>query len=427
MKSPKKSMRWVWRRIAGLAAAAAVVLAGTAAPAQRLYHFPRRLEIPAGQNVVVPWSRWLPLSVVNGNSHRLLIQNATGLNFFTSAPGHYLLHLQLFGWLPWRGLPVDVTRPVYVVPGGQSIGMVVHTRGLIVTNLAAIDSRGRLVDPAETAGIERGDVITRVDGRLATSVSLLRERVALDGTQHRAVSLWVEGARTGRPRAVDPAWSDRAQSWRIGLEVQDRTSGVGTLTFFDPHTHRFTALGHSMTDGLTRRPIGVLVGRTMGADIVGLVPATDSQPGQKVGVLAGPANISGAIIANGQFGIVGQLNHSPIWGPARVVPLAFPEQVHAGPAEIVTVLHGQRPQTYRVEILKTAAQYSPSVKGLLFKVTDPRLLAQTGGIVQGMSGSPILQNGRVVGAVTHVLVNRPWLGFGCYAYWMAQQNGYRRG
>ncbi|PSR24164.1 MAG: SpoIVB peptidase [Sulfobacillus acidophilus] len=420
-------MRSVWRRIVGLAGAALVLIAGTAAPAQRLYQFPQRLEIPAGQDVMVPWTRWLPLSVVNGNSRPLMIQSAADLDFYTPTSGHYLLHLRLFGWLPWRGLPVDVTKPIYAVPGGQSIGVVVHTRGLIVTNLTVIDDRGRLSDPAGAAGIERGDVIMRVDGRLATSVSLLRRRVARDGAQHRAVVLWVEGARAGRQRVVAPTWSTRTQSWRLGLAVQDRTSGVGTLTFFDPRTHRFTALGHSMTDGVTRRPIGILAGRAMGADIVGVVPASPSQPGQKVGVLAGPANISGVVTANGRLGIVGQLDHPPIWGPAQAMPVAFPDQVHVGPAEIVTVLHGQHPQMFQIEILKTAAQYSPSVKGLLFKVTDPRLMEQTGGIVQGMSGSPIIQSGRVVGAVTHVLVNRPWLGFGCYAYWMAQQSSYGLG
>lgn len=425
MRSPQWYRLFHAKKAWGLAVAVAIVAAGTTVPAKRLALFPEQIKTAAGQDVVVPWSRWLTVSVESGQSRPVLISGASGLDVQATEAGHYLLKFRLFGWIPWRGLPVDVTKPLYVVPGGESVGVLVHTRGLVVTALRPVVSPSRSVDPAAAAGIDRGDVITRVDGRQASSVNVLERRIAADGQHHRVVDLLVQGARSLRQRQVEPAWSTRTHRWQIGAAVQDRTSGVGTLTFFSPTTHRFTALGHSMTDGLTRRPVGVAYGRATGAEIVGLVPATDSQPGQKVGVLAGPDNVSGNVSHNGLFGIVGQLDHAPIWGPDRPMPLAFPDQVRPGPAEIVTVLHGQTPEPFRINIIRTAAQYSPGVKGLLFKVTDPRLMRETGGIIQGMSGSPIIQDGRVVGAVTHVLINRPSLGYGCYAYWMAEQSGYK--
>jgi stage IV sporulation protein B len=233
------------------------------------------------------------------------------------------------------------------------------------------------------------------------------------------------GARTLRNRWVTPVWSVVRHTYAIGVKVRERASGVGTLTFYDPTTGEFTALGHSMTDGLTRRPVNILRGYATGADIVGIVPATATEPGQKVGVLAGPANISGQVTANGEFGLIGHLNHAPIWGPREMLPVALPNQVHPGPAQMITVVHGERPEVFRIDILKAKYQSAPEIKGLLFRVTDSRLIRAAGGIVQGMSGSPIIQDGRLVGAVTHVLVNRPTLGFGCYAYWMATQPAFR--
>lgn len=421
MKNPRKSMT----KMLGLACATAAVVLGTSVPAQRLMAFPHRVEATQGQEMALPWSRWLPLTISAGRAKPVLIAGARTIDLSTPRAGHYLLRLRLFWWIPWRGVPVDVAKPVYVVPGGESMGILAHTRGLVVTGFSPVYAHGRAVDPAIEAGIERGDVITQVDGEPASSLQILQQRIAQDGSHHRPVCLWVTGSRTNRQRTVVPVWSPYARHWHIGASVQDKTSGVGTLTFFNSATHRYTALGHSITDGVTRRPVALESGRVTGADIVGVVPATASQPGQKVGVLAGPTNVSGTARFNGMLGVVGHLDHTPVWGPQKSMPLAFPDQVRTGPAQIVTVISGQVPEFFNVEILKTATQYEPQVKGLLFKVTDPRLIRHTGGIIQGMSGSPIIQNGRVVGAVTHVLINRPTLGFGCYAYWMAEQASYR--
>lgn len=423
-----KRRQWSWwlQRTLGLFAAAGVVALGTSGPARALFNFPAHLEIPQGQGVVVPWSRMMPVAVSSGNGQSVMVTNAAGLDFETPHQGHYFLRFRLFGWLPWRGVPVDVPKPAYVVPGGESVGVMVRTKGLIVSGFTPIRVKNRLEDPAQAAGLERGDVIMRVNHTEARSVATLEQQVNRDGRRHRPVRLTVVGGRSRRERWVTPIWSEKAHHWQIGLSVQDRSSGVGTLTFYSPRTLAYTALGHSMTDGLTRRPVAIRQGKAMGADIVGVVPATESQPGQKVGVLAGPTNVSGTVVSNGMLGIVGRLDHQPIWGPTKPMPLALPDQVHPGPATIVTVLRGQMPERYHIDILKTAAQYQPDTKGLLFRVTDPRLLTKTGGVVQGMSGSPILQQGRVVGAVTHVLISRPTLGFGCYAYWMERQTDFQK-
>lgn len=410
-------------KVLGVTGAVFVVAVGTSVPVQRLWAWPTTIQTDEGEDIKLPWSRWLPVTVTGPVIGRGKSPNVVDIR--AAAPGTYRVTLSLFGTIPWRGVPVKVGRPIYVVPGGESLGIVAHTRGIMVTGLAGVMVHGRTTEPAAEAGIERGDVITRVDGQRAGSVVMLEQHILADGRAHQPVRVWVAGSRTDRARVITPVWSPTGKGWRIGAVVQDQATGVGTLTFFNPATHRFAALGHSISDGLTRRPVGIQSALVTGAEIVGLVPASDRQPGQKIGVLAGPENVSGTADANGPFGIVGRLDHAPVWGSHQAMPLAYPDQVRVGPAQISTVLYGQKPETFSIQILKTATQYEPEVKGLLFKVTDPRLLKATGGIIQGMSGSPIMQNGRVVGAVTHVLVNRPSLGFGCYAYWMAQQRIYQ--
>ncbi|MCY0877697.1 MAG: SpoIVB peptidase [Firmicutes bacterium] len=402
-----------------------IVLLGTSAPARELWRLPSRLELIQGQETTVPWSRFLPLSVTRPAPALSVGREAQTLALSASRLGHYRLDFRWFGWIRWRELPVDVMRPIMVVPGGESLGVMVHFKGLVVSHLVAVNVGGDWREPAAQAGLERGDVIRAVDGLSATSVAVLAHRVQIDGRQHHKVLLRVAGARTVRNRWVTPVWSAVQHAYAIGVAVRQQASGVGTLTFYDPKTGAFAALGHSMTDGLTRRPLDIQEGYATGADIVGIVPATDAEPGQKVGVLSGPTNISGPVTKNGEFGLVGRLNHAPVWGPRRAMPVALPDQVRPGPAQIITVVHGEQPEVFQIDILKAKAQSAPEIKGLLFRVTDPRLIRIAGGIVQGMSGSPIIQQGRVVGAVTHVLVSRPTLGFGCYAYWMVTQPGFR--
>lgn len=422
----KKRQRW--QKVVGLAGALGITAFGFSTPVGHLAALPPKLIVPAGQDVAVPWSHWLPVAIrvsslakTAGQTGRVFAGRPEELDIRGQSPGQYLLHFRLFGWLPWKSLPVEVQKPLAVVPGGESVGVVVKTHGLVVTGLSPIPESGRTVDPAHDAGIDRGDVILMIDHRPAASDSTLAQAVERAGRHRQAISLLVKGARLTHIRRVRPVWSSQAHRYQIGIRVQDHASGVGTLTFYDPRTGGYAALGHSITDGLTRRPVAIAQGQILDANIVGVIAGTADSPGQKVGVLAGGENIDGTVTHNGRFGIVGRLRRPPPWGAGKTIPVAFPDQVKTGPASVVTVMKGQTPAVYRIEILRTSLQLHPQTKGLLFKVVDSRLLAKTGGVVQGMSGSPIIQDGRLVGAVTHVLVSQPTLGYGCYAYWMVRQ------
>lgn len=411
----------VWRRAGraavGVALAAGFVALAASGPVRDVATIPGRLEVPVADRVVVPWARWLPVAVQPGPG--LSVQQAPrGLTVSAQRAGHYGVQLKWFGWLPFKWVPVRVVPSQRVVPGGQSIGVLVRTRGLMVTGYRPLPSPHGTVDPAEAAGVDVGDVIIAVNGHPAASAAVLTQAAQAAGRSGRALALTDQGARQTLVRLVHPLYNPAMHRYQVGVAVQDRTSGVGTLTFWNPRTGAYAALGHSITDGLTRRPVGIASGRVMAATVVGVVPGQPNRAGQKVGVLAGPRLVDGTVASNGLLGLTGRLLRPPSVGATRAMPLAVPDQVHPGPARILTVVSGNRPTAYRIWIERAYPQTHPATKGLLFRVADPRLLRLTGGVVQGMSGSPILQDGRVVGAVTHVLVSRPDWGYGCYAEWM---------
>lgn len=427
-KNRVNARRWNPKKIIGVAGAIMLISAGFSPPLERIAVWPSHLMIPQGEPLSLPWSGYLPVQVTPIG--RMQIQESKGLNQVTlvaTKPGHYDVRFSFLGKFWYRTIPVDVTAaPPSLVPGGESLGVVAHTRGLVVTAVQPIRQGHQWIDPAQEAGIERGDIITRINQEPALTDQQLQNAVRAAGSTGKPLELAVEGARTMHRRWLHPVWVPQIRRWEVGVVVEDGANGVGTLTFYNPKTHQYAALGHSITDGLTRHPVAIRSGYVMGADIVGVIAGSGTIPGQKIGVLAGGHNVAGNVMHNGRFGIVGRLAHNPVWGPQRAIPLALPDQVQPGAAQIVTVVRGQRPEVFQVRILRTYPQWQPNTKGLLFQVTDPRLLRAAGGVVQGMSGSPIIENGHLVGAVTHVLLSRPALGFGCYAYWMAHQPAYSK-
>lgn len=416
------------KKIASLVAAAFLVtMIAVGRPLAVLRPEPQSLWVPIRQSVAIPWSRWLPIAVTVTPADRVALESrlSTGWAFYNAQSlalraqhrGTYRLRFRVLGMIPFGSAVVHASAPVYVMPGGESIGILVRTRGLIVQGLSAVHTdRGISVDPAEAAGIHRGDVILKADGRTVDSTKDLDHIVARAGRMGKPLRLSIRQRSHLSQVSVQPVWSSSAKRFQLGVSLQDGATGVGTLTYVNPASGQFGALGHSLTDGLTRFPASVASGRVVGADIIGIARANRGIPGQKVGVLATHSVVSGKVITNGKFGIRGQLTQLPT--TTRSMPVAFPDQVHRGPARLLTVLHGQSVRAYRIEIVRAVPQDRADTKGILFKVTDPQMLRITGGIVQGMSGSPILQDGRLVGAVTHVMVGEPTRGYGCYAVWM---------
>ena len=339
------------------------------------------------------------------------------------AVGRSRLEFRLFGWIPIRRLTVDVVPALRVFPGGQSIGVRLQSQGVMVVAYASITGAGgETRQPAREAGLQVGDVILRINDRQVNGEEDAARLIDDAGQRSRPLNLAVRRDREVLSYQVSPLKDRESGRYRIGLYVRDGAAGVGTLTFYDPRTRRFGALGHVITDVDTNRVIDVRSGEIVQATISDVERGTRSQPGEKIGLLESTA--IGTIDKNTQYGIIGTVHQVPDGVlPSEPVPVGLASQVHEGPAEILTVVQGRRVERYQIEIQRVLHQPRPDGKGMVIRITDERLLRRTGGIVQGMSGSPILQDGRLVGEVTHVFVNDPTRGYGVFIEWMLREAG----
>ncbi len=215
---------------------------------------------------------------------------------------------------------------------------------------------------------------------------------------------------------IEPAYSVEALTYRIGLWVKDGTQGIGTITYIDPTDGTFGALGHGITETKLKRLITLKSGEITKANITEITKGEKGNPGQIGGILEeNQEYVMGDISCNTAIGIYGTLNKKGYKQLKQdTVPIAYQDEIVEGPAEILTNLDGNNPQKYQVMIQKVSRYSTEPSKGMVIKIVDPKLLAKTNGIIQGMSGSPLLQNGKLIGAVTHVFVNDPTRGYGIF-------------
>lgn len=336
--------------------------------------------------------------------------------------GHTQLTLRLFGKLPLKKLNVRVLPDVRVIPGGQSIGVKLKSQGVLVVGHHLIP--GSKKSPGEKADIRVGDYIVKMDGKPIREVSQVTKAIEQAGEENRGIHVVLKRGGRNKKVILTPIQDQQDQSYRTGLYVRNAAAGVGTLTFYDPRRHVYGALGHVITDVDTGEPITAGGGKIVHSNVTSIQKGATGEPGEKRAIFFRENQVLGSIVNNTPFGVFGKMKKNPDEGLYKeTVPVALAEEVKEGHAEILTVVEGQKVERYDIEIVHLIHQKYPATKGMIIKVTDPRLLKKTGGIVQGMSGSPIMQNGKMVGAVTHVFVNDPASGYGTYIEWMLRDAG----
>lgn len=287
-----------------------------------------------------------------------------------------------------------------LVVGGQAVGIQAGTQGVLVAGLTQVETPGGSICPAESAGLKKGDIITAINGASVTKAAeLIAEVSGLDG---RPVKLTVQRDKRTLSVTVQPVESAEGQ-WMMGMWLRDGVSGIGTVTFCDPDTGVFGALGHSISDADTGLAMPLGEGSITDAEIVSITRGECGTPGELNGC-ADVTHVLGSIDGNSAHGIFGHAYS--LLGSRRLET----GKLTTGPATIVSTIAGRQPQEYKIEVNRI--YHDAEGEHALLTVTDPELCAKTGGIVQGMSGSPILQNGKLVGAVTHVFVNDPTKGYG---------------
>lgn len=289
-----------------------------------------------------------------------------------------------------------------LIPVGHTVGIEVHTAGVLVAGLSSVITGAGEVTPAADAGILPGDIIIRMGkNAVSTSNDFLAAVKAMDGSPV-AVTLQ-RGGKVIQYTVVPVV--DAEGNWKLGLLLRDGISGIGTVTFFDPETGLFGALGHPINDTDTGIMLPLSDGFITSASIASVQKGAGGTPGELHGCFDVSVKL-GSILYNTPCGIFGLIETAP---EGTAVDTAASDEIKTGPAVILSQVSGTEKQAFDVEVCRI---YRGSEERLMIAVVDPELLELTGGIVQGMSGSPILQDGRLIGAVTHVLLSDPTRGYG---------------
>ncbi|HHW11001.1 MAG TPA: SpoIVB peptidase [Firmicutes bacterium] len=359
-------------------------------------------------------------------SRSILAKNGRQVTLQGTEIGAYHLALKIFGLIPIKTALINVVPEIAVYPGGQAVGVLLSAQGLMVTDtVALLAADGTTRSPAAEAGIMAGDIIIKLAGMEPGHFTSMEEIIATYGRQQRPVPIEVRRGAASHEFYVTPllAKDPNGPGYRymLGLYLRDPVAGVGTLTFWEPESRRFGALGHMIAND-DRQPLVITNGVIVPAVIQGIQPAVKGHPGEKLGLFADGSPELGKIDKNTEYGIFGRLEHLPAETEySRLIPVALAHEVVTGQAEILTVIKDEQVERFTIEILEVNRHKDS--KGLVVKVTDPVLLEKTKGIVQGMSGSPIIQGGKLVGALTHVFIHSPEKGFGVLAEWMIYEAG----
>jgi stage IV sporulation protein B len=322
---------------------------------------------------------------------------------------HYQSDLKLFGVIQVKSVEVNVVKEAYVVPGGDTFGIKLYTEGVMVIGMSDVDTQSGPQNPSYAAGIRKGDMIIAIDGKLVNSNGEVADAFA--GSGGKVLTLSVKRNNVGFTAKVKPEMSVSEKSYKAGIWVRDSTAGIGTITYYDPTNDSFGGLGHAVCDVDTGEILPLLSGEAVKADLSDIMKSSKGQTGELEGTLED--NPVGSLLINGQTGVFGMLSSN--MPERKSIPVAMCQQVHSGAAKIITTIDASGPHTYSCWIESVNYDDTIPTKNMVIKITDPSLIAKTGGIVQGMSGSPIIQDGRLVGALTHVFVNDPLSGYGIFS------------
>lgn len=314
----------------------------------------------------------------------------------------------LFG-MQVSGAEACESKEQMLLAGGEPFGVQLQTEGVLVVGTAPVDCAGEDISPAEKAGICAGDILSKIDGKTVNTVSSVVKLLS----NSKGKALTVEYVRLGKHKQVEltPLFSETEDEWKAGVWIRDRTAGIGTVTFYCPETCAFSGLGHGICDSDTGVLMPLLRANVTEVAISGIQKGKKGVPGELKGYFS--SSKIGGLVGNTLCGVFGVLNELPAHQTCDLLPAAQADELKEGEAVIRCTVDNEGVKEYKVKIVKRCGD-DPNGKNFVIEVTDPALLEKTGGIVQGMSGSPIIQNGKLVGAVTHVLLDEPTRGYGIY-------------
>ncbi|HWO76215.1 MAG TPA: SpoIVB peptidase [Bacillus sp. (in: firmicutes)] len=414
--------REIFRIAAGILLLVSLLALNFFKPFQEYLSVPQQLTLFQGSEETFTVSA--PVSVKPASDDTVSVfKQQNHLTVQGNQPGTQEVVFELAG-LPIKRVGVNVLKDFKVIPGGQSIGVKLNTLGVLVVGYHQVDTNKGKVSPGELAGIQVGDIITKINGEKIEKMSDVAPYVQAAGEKGKPLELEIKREKETVKTQLMPLQNKGESNYKLGLYIRDSAAGIGTMTFYDPKTKKYGALGHVISDMDTKKPIVVEDGQIVRSTVTSIEKGKGGDPGEKHARFTSEHQVIGNITRNSPFGIFGKLNNDIENGVMdKAIPVALSHQVKEGPAKILTVVENDEVELFDIEIVSTIPQKFPATKGIVIKVTDKRLLEKTGGIVQGMSGSPIIQDGKLVGAVTHVFVNDPSSGYGVHIEWMLNEAG----
>lgn len=409
------------RRVIGGILLVSLIVLGFTKPVQEYFSIPKQITLFEGQSLELPQS--MPVTANVEDQSVLAMKNGDAVAVEAMDYGQDSIVLELAG-LPVKNVDVNVLKDFRVIPGGQSIGVKLNTVGVLVVGHHQVNALEGKVSPGETAGIKVGDIITEINGKPIEKMADVGPFVQSSGENNEPMDIVLKRENEKIETKLEPKKDQHENKFKLGLYIRDSAAGIGTMTFFHPDSKKYGALGHVISDMDTKKPIVVEDGQIVRSTVTSIEKGANGNPGEKLARFSEDKEVIGNIKRNSPYGIFGELNKEVRNGiHDKPMPIALSHQVKEGPAQILTVVEDDEVQLFDIEIVNTIPQKFPATKGMVIKVTDKKLLEKTGGIVQGMSGSPIIQDEKIIGAVTHVFVNDPTSGYGVHIEWMLSEAG----
>lgn len=339
-------------------------------------------------------------------------------NLNKSKVGNNKVELKLFNSIAVKDINVSVIPTTTVIPVGKAIGMKLYTKGVLVVGMSEIENEERIKEkPYENSGIEEGDSIIAINNEEINTTDELIQQV----NNSNGESLKIKYVKDDKILETSIVPVKTKEDYKIGLWVRDAAAGIGTLTFYEPSTNMFMSLGHGIIDIDTEEIVDISRGELVTANILSIIKGEKNKPGEIKGSITKGVAI-GDIYKNTKMGVYGNVkNMQYIDTTYNDMEVAERSEIKTGKATILCQLDSGAPQEYQIEIERIYLNNNTDNKSMLIKITDEELLNKTGGIIQGMSGAPIMQNGKFIGAVTNVLVKDPTKGYAIFGDLLIKQ------
>lgn len=300
-----------------------------------------------------------------------------------------------------------------LIPSGKVIGIAVNNEGLLVVDLGEVETQQGIQIPAKNR-LQKGDVINQVNNKKIHTKEQFKQLI--QESSGKPLVLNIKRGTEEKTVRLTPVYDVKNKTYQIGVWIKDGIQGIGTMTYIDPDNGNYGALGHGIMDGELRQLLAIRKGHITSATVTSIIKGQKGTPGKLSGFISNrPEDQLGNVTHNATEGIYGTLDQEGInYFKGKKMPIGLKDTIEEGYAEILVDLEGTGPKAYEIIIEKVSKNNSETTKGMIIRMIDPRLIAKTSGIVQGMSGSPIVQNGKIIGAVTHVFVQDPTKGYGIF-------------